>query len=59
MRLDIVGGACVIGWGLAFGHVTVALLAGVLAFRWRRPADLAGGRPSIAAPRATANRTRA
>ena len=25
--LDLLGGASVLGWGLAFGHVTVALLA--------------------------------
>jgi MFS family permease len=43
--LDRAGGASVVGWGLAFGHVTVALLAGALAFVWLRPADLAGDRP--------------
>jgi MFS family permease len=47
--LDLVGGASVIGWGLAFAHVTIALLAGSLAFLWLRPADLAGDRPAIAA----------
>jgi MFS family permease len=57
--LDILGGASVLGWGLAFGHVTVALLAGILAFRWLRPADLAGDRPSVVTPRATASQTRA
>jgi MFS family permease len=49
--LDLVGGPSVPGWGLAFGHVTAALLLGVLAFAWLRPADLAGDRSvSAAAP---------
>jgi MFS family permease len=42
--LDLFGGAGVVAWGLAFGHVTVALLAGTVAFVWLRPADLAGDR---------------
>jgi MFS family permease len=42
--LDLSGGASVLGWGVAFGHVTVALLLGALAFVWLRPADLAGDR---------------
>jgi predicted MFS family arabinose efflux permease len=42
--LDLVGGASVLGWGVAFGHVTVALLLGALAFAWLGPADLAGDR---------------
>ena len=42
--LDLCGGASVVGWGVAFGHVTVALLLGALAFVWLRPADLAGDR---------------
>jgi len=42
--LDLLGGASVLGWGLAFGHVTVALLLGALTFVWLRPADLAGDR---------------
>lgn len=48
--LDIFGGASVVGWGLAFGHVTLALLAGALAFVWLRPADLAGDR-GVATPK--------
>src|SRR5919108_4372970 len=44
--LDLCGGASVIGWGLAFGHVTLALLAGTVVFVWLRPADLAGDRPA-------------
>ena len=47
--LDLLGGASVLGWGLAFGHVTVALLLGALAFVWLRPADLAGDRSMSAA----------
>jgi predicted MFS family arabinose efflux permease len=47
--LDLFGGASVLGWGVAFGHVTVALLLGALAFAWLRPADLAGDRSSASA----------
>jgi len=46
--LDLFGSASVLGWGIAFGHVTVALLLGALAFVWLRPADLAGDRPMAA-----------
>jgi MFS family permease len=53
--LDLLGGASVLGWGVAFGHVTVALLLGALAFVWLRPADLAGDR-SLAAATASARR---
>jgi len=48
--LDLFGGASVLGWGVAFGHVTVALLLGALAFVWLRPADLLGDRPAAARP---------
>ena len=44
--LDLLGGASVIAWGVAFGHVTIALLLGTAAFTWLRPADLAGDRAS-------------
>jgi MFS family permease len=57
--LDLLGGASVLGWWMAFGHVTVALLIGALVFAWLRPADLAGDR-SVAAANAAApplNRT--
>jgi MFS family permease len=47
--LDLFGGPSVLGWGIAFGHVTVALLIGALAFVWLRPADLAGDRSMAAA----------
>jgi hypothetical protein len=56
--LDLVGGPSVLGWGLAFGHVTLALLAGTAAFMWLRPADLAGDRPAVAAPRGKGGGTR-
>jgi predicted MFS family arabinose efflux permease len=46
--LDLVGGASVRGWGVAFGHVTVAVILGALAFIWLRPAELAGDRPVTA-----------
>ena len=55
--LDLLGGAGVIAWGVAFGHVTVALLAGAVAFVWLRPADLAGDRPGVSAPRAAGTAT--
>ncbi|HTO10635.1 MAG TPA: MFS transporter, partial [Candidatus Binatia bacterium] len=42
--LDLLGGASVLGWGVAFGHVTIVLLLGALVFTWLRPADLAGDR---------------
>jgi MFS family permease len=57
--LDLFGSGRVLGWGIAFGHVTVALLLGALAFVWLRPADLAGDRPVAAArlrPAPPANR---
>jgi len=37
---------------VAFGHVTIALLLGALAFVWLRPADLAGDRALAATPAA-------
>jgi MFS family permease len=59
VTLDLCGGASVLGWGVAFGHVTLALLAGAVAFVWLRPADLAGDRPRVAAGRAPGEATRA
>jgi len=47
--LDLFGGPSVLSWGIAFAHVTVALLLGALAFIWLRPADLAGDRSMAAA----------
>jgi MFS family permease len=57
--LDLLGGASVLGWGVAFGHVTVALLLGALAFVWLRPADLAGDCSLAAAPAPAPPLTRA
>jgi len=45
VTLDALGGVSVVGWGLAFGHVTIALLLGAAVFVWLRPADLLGDRP--------------
>jgi predicted MFS family arabinose efflux permease len=56
VALDLCGGPSVLGWGVAFGHVTVALLAGAVAFVWLRPADLAGDRAAVGAPHAAASR---
>ena len=50
VTLDLAGGASVIGWGLAFGHVALAVVAGWVAFVWLRPADLAGDRAVVRAP---------
>jgi MFS family permease len=52
--LDLFGGPSVLSWGIAFGHVTVALVLGALVFIWLRPADLAGDRSMAAANRSTA-----
>jgi MFS family permease len=57
--LDLFGGPSVFSWGIAFGHVTVALLLGMLAFVWLRPADLAGDRSMAATAAAVAPRNRA
>ena len=50
--LDLAGGQSVIGWGIGFGHVTLALVAGAIAFVALRPADLAGDRRALAPTRA-------
>lgn len=55
VTLDALGDASVLGWGLAFGHVTIALVLGALAFVWLRPADLVGDRP-VSARAAVARR---
>ena len=56
--LDLLGGASVIAWGVAFAHVTVAVLLGLLALVWLRPADLAGDRPTRMEEGALASRAR-
>jgi MFS family permease len=43
--LDLAGGESVLGWGIAFAHVAVVMLFGVLALKFLRPAGLAGDRP--------------
>jgi MFS family permease len=40
--LDLAGGMSNIGWGLAFLHVAVVVLAGRVAFALMRPRDLEG-----------------
>src|SRR5499426_2558573 len=50
VTLDLLGGNSVLGWGVAFSHVSVILLAGTLAFMWLRPADLAGDRAATTRP---------
>jgi predicted MFS family arabinose efflux permease len=52
--LDLAGGQSVVGWGIGFGHVTLALLAAAAAFVWLRPADLAGDRAASARRRPAA-----
>lgn len=36
--LDLCGGDSVLGWGLAFGHLAVVTLAGLVILRWLAPA---------------------
>jgi hypothetical protein len=38
----LAGGESVMGWGLAFGHVAVALLLGPVALKLLKPTGLAG-----------------
>jgi MFS family permease len=59
MTLDLLGGASVLAWGIAFAHVTVVLLAGTLVFLWLRPADLAGDRSTLATQPVARTPTRA
>jgi MFS family permease len=40
--LDLAGGESVLGWGLAFGHVAIALVVGPMALALLKPAGLAG-----------------
>lgn len=46
--LDLAGGPSPLGWGLAFGHVAVVLLAGPLALAVLKPKDLEGDKPKPA-----------
>ncbi len=43
--LDLAGGPSHMAWGLAFGHVALAMLAARIAFTWLRPKGLEGDRP--------------
>jgi MFS family permease len=40
--LDLAGGESVLGWGLAFGHVAIALMVGPMALFLLKPVGLAG-----------------
>ena len=42
--LDFLGGETVINWGIAFAHVSVIMVIGVLAIKLLKPADLPGDR---------------
>jgi len=43
--LDLAGGASVLGWLFAFGHLAAVMVVGLVAMAWLRPADLPGDRP--------------
>ena len=45
--LDLAGGASPEAWGIAFMHLGVVVLAGLIAFNVLRPKDLAGDRTSL------------
>ncbi|NQV61721.1 MAG: MFS transporter [Alphaproteobacteria bacterium] len=42
--LDLAGGPSHMAWGLAFGHIALAMLAARIVFTWLRPDSLAGDR---------------
>ncbi|MDA1101796.1 MAG: MFS transporter [Proteobacteria bacterium] len=44
--LDLAGGPSHMAWGLAFGHIALAMLGARLAFTWFRPKDLEGDSPA-------------
>ncbi len=44
--LDLAGGPSHLAWGLAFGHIALAMLAARIAFTWLRPKSLAGDNPA-------------
>ncbi len=44
--LDGAGGPSHMAWGLAFGHIALAMLGARIAFTWLRPRGLEGDRPS-------------
>lgn len=43
--LDLAGGPSHMAWGLAFGHIAIAMLAARIAFTWLRPKGLEGDKP--------------
>ena len=40
--LDLAGGPSHMAWGLAFGHIALAMLGARIAFTWLRPRSMAG-----------------
>jgi hypothetical protein len=40
--LDLMGGICTAGWGLAFASVSILMLIALAWFRWINPAELQG-----------------
>ncbi len=42
--LDLAGGPSHMAWGLAFGHIALAMLGARIAFTWLRPQSMAGDR---------------
>jgi len=43
--LDLAGGESVIGWTLAFGHLAVVMIIGIVAIAYLKPKDLPGDHP--------------
>jgi MFS family permease len=44
--LDALGGESVLNWGIGFAHLAVVMIAGPVAMKLLKPADLKGDRPS-------------
>jgi MFS family permease len=44
--LDLAGGPSHLAWGLAFGHMALAMVGARLAFTWLRPKSLEGDNPA-------------
>ena len=42
--LDLAGGASVFAWSLAFGHLAVIMIVGIVALAYLKPKDLPGDR---------------
>ena len=43
--LDLAGGESVLGWTLAFGHLAIVMIVGVVAITYLKPKDLPGDHP--------------